>query len=193
MRKLVIGFYDLLSSTAVICVFLLHSIRASRPMRCVGLPYIRNEGSIAIGPGAQLNSSRRGNPTGISDVLVIICGRGGNLQIGRDFKCSNSIIYASQNIRIGDRVMIGTDCKIYDTDFHSLYAAERSAFQEYGARSDSISIEDDVFIGTGCVILKGVRIGAGAVVGANSVVCGDIPPGEIWAGNPARRIGKVEG
>ena len=52
-------------------------------------------------------------------------------------------------------------------------------------------IEDDVFIGMNCLILKGVVIGRGSVVGAGSVVTGNIPPGVMGAGNPARVIRAV--
>jgi acetyltransferase-like isoleucine patch superfamily enzyme len=55
-------------------------------------------------------------------------------------------------------------------------------------KSKPVIIEDDVLIGTRCVILKGVRIGARSVVGAGSIVTKSIPPNEIWAGNPAKKI-----
>jgi acetyltransferase-like isoleucine patch superfamily enzyme len=51
-------------------------------------------------------------------------------------------------------------------------------------------IEDDAWIGFGAIILAGVRIGRGAIVGAGSVVTKDIPPYEICAGVPARKIGE---
>ena len=54
-----------------------------------------------------------------------------------------------------------------------------------------VIVEHDAFIGGGCIILKGVTIGAEAVVGAGSVVTKSIPPKEIWAGNPARFIKKI--
>ena len=49
-------------------------------------------------------------------------------------------------------------------------------------------IEDDVFIGVNTIICNSVRIGKGAIVGAGSVVTKDIPPYQVWAGNPARFI-----
>ena len=53
---------------------------------------------------------------------------------------------------------------------------------------DPVYIEDGVFIGAGSIILKGVRIGKNSIVGAGSVVAKSIPEGEIWAGNPAKRV-----
>lgn len=51
-------------------------------------------------------------------------------------------------------------------------------------------LEDGCDIGAGAVILPGVRIGQGAIIGAGAVVTSDIPSYEIWAGVPARKIGK---
>ena len=47
------------------------------------------------------------------------------------------------------------------------------------------------FLGLGTMIVKPVTIGRGSVVGAGSVVTKDVPDGEIWAGNPARKIGEI--
>jgi acetyltransferase-like isoleucine patch superfamily enzyme len=51
-----------------------------------------------------------------------------------------------------------------------------------------VIIEDNVFIGAHSTILKGVTIGKNSVIGACSVVTKNIPPNEIWAGNPAKFI-----
>ena len=53
---------------------------------------------------------------------------------------------------------------------------------------EPVRICEGAFIGAGCYILKGVTIGEHAIVGAGSVVAKDIPAGEIWAGNPAKKI-----
>lgn len=51
-----------------------------------------------------------------------------------------------------------------------------------------IKIEEDVFIGANSIITKPLTIGKGSIIGAGSVVTKDIPPYQIWAGNPARYI-----
>ena len=59
-------------------------------------------------------------------------------------------------------------------------------FEEY----EKTEIGNDVWIGSNCLIKAGVKIGNGAVIGMGSVVTHDVPPYEIWAGNPARLIRK---
>jgi len=58
--------------------------------------------------------------------------------------------------------------------------------------SKQVVIGDDVWIGTRAILLPGVRVHSHSIVGAGSVVTKDIPAGEIWAGNPARFMRKVE-
>lgn len=54
-----------------------------------------------------------------------------------------------------------------------------------------VIIEHDAFIGAGCIILKGVTIGACSVIGAGSVVTKSVPPYQVWAGNPAKFIKNI--
>ena len=78
--------------------------------------------------------------------------------------------------------------KIYDTDFHKLSDGQRELNDRKRARKAAVTIEDKAFVGAHSILLKGVTVGKGAVIGAGSVVTRDIPPGEVWAGNPAVRI-----
>ena len=59
-------------------------------------------------------------------------------------------------------------------------------------RVGRVVLEERCYVGTACVILPGIRIGRSAIVGAGSVVTRDVPPGEVWAGNPAIRISTVQ-
>lgn len=77
---------------------------------------------------------------------------------------------------------------MYDTDFHSLDPLKRATVPDPDVARAPIVIGDDVFIGGHVIILKGVRVGDGAVIGAGSVVTKDVPAREIWAGNPAKYI-----
>lgn len=52
----------------------------------------------------------------------------------------------------------------------------------------AVKVGELSLIGAGSVIRQGIKIGSGVVIGAGSVVIGDVPDGEIWAGNPAKRI-----
>ena len=64
-----------------------------------------------------------------------------------------------------------------------------TTFAEFDSAKDlKIDIGADVWIGAGATIKSGVTIGVGAVIGAASVVTHDVPPYEVWAGNPARKI-----
>ena len=89
-------------------------------------------------------------------------------------------------ITIGDGVFIGPKCNLITIN-HDVNPNNRSA--TYGR---PIVIEDRVWIGINSTVLPGVRIGYGAIVGAQSVVTRDVPPMTIVAGNPARIIRKIE-
>ena len=78
-----------------------------------------------------------------------------------------------------------------DTDFHPLdYISRRVGID--GTLTAPIRIEDDVFIGAGVIIMKGVTIGKHSVIGAGAVVTKSVPENEVWAGNPAHFIRKVD-
>lgn len=89
-------------------------------------------------------------------------------------------------ITIGNEVFIGPKCNLITIN-HDENPDNRSA--TYGC---PIVIEDKVWIGINSTILPGVKIGYGAIVGAQSVVTRDVPPMTIVAGNPAKIIRKIE-
>ncbi len=92
------------------------------------------------------------------------------------------------SILIGDRVMFGPQVMLIGGD-HDLSSTEVPLrFAPAPPNPPPIVIEDDAWIGSRVTILKGVRIGRGAVVGAASLVTRDIPPMAIAVGNPCRVI-----
>jgi len=106
------------------------------------------------------------------------------ITIGKNFY-ANAFCHFLGKITIGDNVQIGPQTVIWGRD-HGIAKGELIRNQEH--IKCEIVIEDDVWIAANVVILKGVRVGMGAVVGAGSIVTKDIPPYSIVVGNPARVI-----
>jgi maltose O-acetyltransferase len=95
-----------------------------------------------------------------------------------------SAIAEHTSITIGQRVLIGTNVEIFDSDFHGTLAHERNKSLAEWAKS--VVVEDDVFIGSNVRVLKGVTIGRGSIVANGSQVVNNIPSDVIAGGNPAR-------
>ena len=112
------------------------------------------------------------------------------LRIGsRSFIGWHVTISVGQSVVIGDHCLIGSNVLIADNDMHPLGAEARRRNETVSKDAiKPVCIGDDVWIGSGCHILKGVKIGNGSVIGAGSVVVRDIPSGCIAAGNPARVV-----
>ncbi|MDA3799470.1 MAG: acyltransferase [Kiritimatiellae bacterium] len=107
---------------------------------------------------------------------------GGMLEVGKGFCNSNVNIRCKKNIKIGDNVAISHDVTIMDSDGgHSLDYVGYQAFSP-------VVIEDNVWIGSRAMILKGVTIGKGAVIAAGAVVTKNVPPNTLVAGVPAKVI-----
>jgi acetyltransferase-like isoleucine patch superfamily enzyme len=156
-----------------------------------GFLYVYNKGTLRFGKGGKINSHSLKNIIGGDVRSSIIVKRGAVFVAGKNFKMSNSAIYCAERIQIGNNVMIGGSCRIWDTDFHPLNARDRVENPNDSYITRPITIGNDVFIGGFSILLKGVNIGDGAIIGAGSVVSGTVPPGQIWAGNPARFIKEI--
>lgn len=153
---------------------------------------ISNCGKMQIGKGVVINSGCYPNPVGYSDSRLYTERADSVLEIGDNTGMSNVMIYAASKISIGCGVMIGAETVIMDTDFHSPDLIITGTNDRGTATPKPIKIKDNAFIGTKCIILKGVSIGKGSVIGAGSVVAHDVPENEIWAGNPAKFIRKIQ-
>lgn len=180
--------------TFIFNIFYLKIMKINIPMDSIrninGKIFIRNRGTVIIGNNVTINSNYVSNPIGGNCFTSIYVKQGARLTIGDNTGISNTAIVCSREINIGKYVFIGGDCKIYDTDFHSLNFEKRNRLPDNDVRSGAVNIKYGAFIGTGAIILKGVTVGEKSIIGAGSVVACDIPDNEIWAGNPARFIRK---
>ena len=156
-----------------------------------GKIFINNKGSIKIGNNFKANSGKNYNPIGGDTILRLICYKNAKIIIGDNVGISNSTILSKDSIIIGNNVLIGGGCKIWDTDFHSLDYTIRGTKADGKAKHKPIIIKDNAFVGGGTLILKGVIIGKKSIIAAGSVVTKSVPDGEVWGGNPARFIRKI--
>jgi acetyltransferase-like isoleucine patch superfamily enzyme len=121
----------------------------------------------------------------------------GRIEVGDDSILGGAVFMCAESITIGKGVVISYHVTISDADFHPIdlttRRADAVANAPFGDRSTRpsfhtapVKIGDNVRIGIGAIVLKGVCVGAGAQVGAGAVVTKDVPPGACVQGNPAR-------
>ena len=111
---------------------------------------------------------------------------GATLRIGDGvFINQGASIVAYSTIEIGDGVKVGDFVAVYDSDYHPLSPAEPVVVE-------SVKIGCGVWLGRGVIVLPGAVIGDYAVIGAGSVVRGDIPPRTLAVGNPIRVVRELD-
>lgn len=157
--------------------------RVGARLRMDSLPYLAGHGRIVIGADVWLSGKSAivfTNRLSARPELVV----GDNTFIGNG--CSFRV---GRSVRIGRHCRLAEDVRVADNDQHPLdLEARRRNDPPPASRAVEIVVEDDAWIGTGAIILKGVRIGRGAIVGAGSVVSRDVPEMTVVAGNPAAEI-----
>lgn len=148
------------------------------------------KGRICIGSNTQLYSENNvafeNSPVRLT--LVKANHRdAGKITIGDNVFMQGTNIVCYERVAIGNNVMFGPRVTIMDSSGHPTVG--RGAADEVERTSSSpVVIEDGAWIGMGALILKGVRIGRNAIVGANSVVYRDVPDNSIAIGNPAKVV-----
>ncbi len=154
----------------------------SRLGRC---DMLTNPRAIAIGRRVLIRKGARLEAVGSDpgDGPKLIIGDGTAIQFY--FHCG-----AAGRVTIGRNVLVGGRVYITDHD-HSYEEPDLSARESPRLKVAPVDIGDGAFLGEGCVILKGVRIGKRAVVAANAVVTRDVPDFTVVAGVPARIIKSV--
>lgn len=142
-------------------------------------------GKVCIGNGAIVNCR------------IAFDSPSGQVFIGQRCYIGASLLVCHSSIQIEDDVIVSWGVTIVDHDSHSLsWEGRRDDVENWGkgikhwdgVTIRPVHIEKRAWIGFGASILKGVRIGEGAVVGAGSVVTRDVPPFAVVAGNPARIV-----
>ena len=112
----------------------------------------------------------------------------GSISLGNYILISpGTSIRSAESIDIGDSTMIASDVVITVSDWHGIY--DRT---DYVATPKPVKIHKNVWIGERSIILKGTQIGENSIIGAGSVVHGDIPPNSVYAGNPAKEVKKLD-
>ena len=144
-------------------------------------------GKLKIGDNFYLSSGNSVNPIASNLQADVYVEPGAALTIGNNVGMSSTRLWIHESAKIGNNVKIGGCVLITDTDAHPMdYMARRSSNE--GTKSAPVVIEDDVWVGAHCIILKGVTIGARSIIGAGSVVTKSIPADCVAAGNPCRVI-----
>ena len=143
-------------------------------------------GRIEIGKDVIIVNDSKFNRAGVNHPTQLVAGNGAVLTIGDNTGISGASIYCREKITIGNNVLLGVNCSVYDSDFHPVdYLARRNHEPDTSA---PVTIEDDVWLAANCMVLKGVTVGARSVLAAGSIVTKDIPPDSLAGGVPAKVI-----
>jgi virginiamycin A acetyltransferase len=149
---------------------------------------------------ADIEDSIRGSRITIADDVMIDAfvkikpaGGQGDIAIGKgSFINSGTVIYSGNGVHIGESVLIAANCTLAPVNHQFKEKDKLIVEQRFKPSRHGIIIEDDVWIGVNTVILDGAHIRRGCVIGACSLVRGELEAYGIYAGNPLVKIGERE-
>ena len=140
-----------------------------------------DQGRLAIGEGTLLEPG-----------CWLTLGPRARIEVGRGcFLNRGTMLAAVDRIEIGDHVMFANNCFVGDGD-HRYDDPDKPVTWQGFSSQGPVRIGSNSWFGVNCVVTSGVSIGDRCVIGANSVVIEDLPPGVIAAGTPARVIREIE-
>lgn len=170
-------------------------VQLGRNVRFYGMPIISmaKNSRIIIGDRVTLCSDSRFTALGVNHPVVLRTLRtDAQIVLGNDCGISGGSICAAISVELGKECLLGANVTIADTDFHAIKPeGRRFNGNPLDIGVAAVCIEDNVFIGTGTVVLKGVMIGKNSVIGAMSVVNKNVGANVIAVGAPARLIREI--
>lgn len=163
LRYSLLSFTFIKEITLLVVYYILNHVK--------GMTKVHRESNTQIRPTVLLRDAER-----------IFIGEGSSIN-------HNNVLWAGKKdatIKIGKNVMTGPGVKLFA--FNHTHSQTNIPMVEQGFEEADIIIEDDVWIGANSTVLAGANIGEGVIVGAGSVVTGDLPPYSVCAGVPAKVI-----
>jgi acetyltransferase-like isoleucine patch superfamily enzyme len=164
------------------------------PIRILGkLPVLKvpADSQVILGKKVVLNSDANRSNTALTFRCTLACGLNGIIEIGDNTMLNGVSITAYEKVSIGKNCQIASCTFVADTDFHPVNSTMRERevnghkIDHSEVNKSAVRIGDNVWIGWGCTILKGVTIGDNSIIAAGSVVLSDVPSNALYAGNPA--------
>jgi len=189
-QKIFFRLFITVSKTLTNLYFYLNHVEHGK-FTSLGVPILNvdSQGKCQFGADVVMVNTAKFSMLGKANRCKFVVMKNGKLQIGKKVAMSNATIIASLSVQIGNNIMIGGGTTIVDTDFHSFNPDHwHTSNDALNMKSEPVIINDNVFIGMDSVILKGVTIGSNVIIAARSVITKDIPPYQIWGGNPAKFI-----
>jgi acetyltransferase-like isoleucine patch superfamily enzyme len=143
--------------------------------------------NILISPEVVNATVDIGDGCNLAGVIRIVRGKGGTVRIGARTSFNHAAVsmHETANVTIGADCMFSTDVHMDPSDMHPIY--DRATGERLNPPQD-IVIGDHVWLGTKVLVMKGASIGSGSIVGAGSLVSGELPENVLAVGAPARIV-----
>ena len=151
---------------------------------------IRNNRNILkLGNNVYLRSISRGYQAAMPfSTTILIDVEDAQISIGNNTRINGAYIHAQKSILIGDNCVIASGVNILDSNGHQLCSNNRTKGRD---KPEDIVIQENVWIGINCVILKGTIIGKNSVVSAGTIVKGIFPPNSLISCNMGHVVKKI--